>query len=282
MVRPLISGCLIASFAMIGNHANAQSGAEVMKKLMKTYQGLQSYQSAANADQIIALAKDNRTITQDASSVQFDFKKQNKLKLNFTTSKGGKLVYCDGAKITSYDSGALRYSIYPTGSSMKETRDTLGNKLKISSVFDPLFFLSGVPLPGNLVNFALKKTETMNGRKTLVLTGELRTASQTITLKNGKKSVNPASTAFWTWWIDEGTYLLSKLEMRVNNIPQVVVMADKKDKNKKIYRQITTNLIVRQSISGVKPNPSIDDKLFVFTPPAGSIEVKTTEDTIKL
>ena len=253
-----------------------------MKKLMKTYQGLETYEGNANADQIITLAANNRIITHVGTSVEFYFKKQNKLRLNFKTSQGGRSVYCNGSQVISYDGVTMNYSNFQAGNDLKATREILAKRAGVGSVFDPLFFLSGVPIPANLVNLTMKPNEKLNDKPTMVLTGELKTPAQQVTLKDGKKATNPASTALWTWWIDKNTYLLSKIEMRVNKIPQVIIVVDKKDKKKRSLRQILTNLIIRQNITGVKSNGQIDEKLFAFAPPPGSKETKSADELIKL
>ena len=256
--------------------AYSQTGAEVMNKMMSAYKGLNSYQGNANGDQIYTLTTSEKPIAQVGTTVAMSYKKPNLLKLDFFTSKGSRSIFCDGTTITTYDPSGLQYIKFPSGSTMKEVAVNL-QKVGVKALFDPLFFLSGDPLPKNLGKFTLKPNVKLNGVPIYLVVADLSTPPHEVKSPQGKKVMLPTTTAHFSWWIDKSNYLLSKMEMKIPNIPQNV---SEKVKKKVVTRLTYTNMIIRTAISNVKANPPKDAKEFVFIPPKDAKERKTADQML--
>ena len=256
--------------------AHSQTGQDVMNKMMSTYKNLNSYQSRANGDQIYTLAANDKPIAQAGTAVVMSYKKPNFLKLDFSTSKGGRSIYCDGTTLTVYDPSVMQYSKFPSGSTIKEVAVNL-QRVGVKALFDPLFFLTGEPLPKNLGKFSLKSTPNLNGKPVYLVVSDLTTPAHEATSPQGKKATLPASTAHFFWWIDKSSFLLSKIEMRIPNIPQNI---SERVKKKVVTRLILTNMIIRTSISNAQANPAKELKEFAFIPPKEAKEHKTADQLI--
>ncbi len=272
---------LIGAFAVLLSAtalpcAYSQTGAEVMNKMMSAYNDLNSYQGNANGDQIYTLVTSEKPIAQAGTSVTMSYKKPNLLKLDFFTSKGRRSIFCDGTTITSYDPSGQQYIKFPSGPTLKEVTLNL-QKVGIKALFDPLFFLSGDPLPKNLGKFTLKPNQKLNGVPIYLVVADLSTPPHEAKNPQGKKVMLPTTTAHFSWWIDKSNYLLSKVEMKIPNIPQNV---SEKVKKKVVTKLVYTNMIIRTSISNVKANPAKDARDFVFIPPKDAKERKTADQLL--
>lgn len=277
--KTLLSGIFYALTGMIGLFAalpsQAQDAKSIMQKMISTYQGMSSYEGSANADEQ-RRTSDDKILMEAAVSVKLFFKRPNKVKLDFSIPTGGQTVYSDGARITAYAEKPNSYSSVDSAPTAQKMVVQL-QRVRVQSAFDTLYFLCIGQLPPTMTNLTLKGAETVNGRPSYVVEAKMHIPSRVFTGPKGQQIKMAEENSIWKWWIDKETSLLKRIEARVPNVPQTVYVVEKK---KRVQKVIHITVYRHQTILDPKVNPPLDDKLFVFTPPPGSID--TTKNTEKL
>jgi len=249
------SAGLLAISAQHPVHAQDSNSASldartILLKSLRTYYRMSSYNGRANADTLV-LTTDGKTLRQIGTAVEIKYKRPNKLRIDFTTPIGSRIVWSNAIDLGVYDPLSRKFWIVPSAPNMDTMLPLLEKTAQIGTLFDPLYGLSRQTLPSQLNGFILKKKSTFNGHPVYVVSANLK--------------ASPSSE--WTWWIDVNTSLILKVEQLQRNIVQEIPYVED---GKQLTKNITINLMMRSVISDARPNAQIADGDFSFKPPAGA------------
>lgn len=234
-------------------------GREILQKSFSTYQQMTGYSGRSNTDSIL-MDVNGHELKQIGTAVEMKYKRPNKLRLDFVTPIGSRVVWSNAKGLGLYDPSTQKYSIVPTAPNLESMLPLLFKEASISAAFDPLYGLSRGKLPAQLVHINLKAQSTYNGHPVYVVTGDLQ----------GKR------VGEWTWWIDQRTFLLYKIEQITRNIEQTVISTRN---GQKVTSKRKVNLVLRIVVTEARPNADISDGDFDFKPPAGATIRITPPDT---
>jgi outer membrane lipoprotein-sorting protein len=239
----------------------AQDGAALMRKMADAYQHLNTYEVHSNVDVWVVAGK--RTAKSEATSADMQCKRPNKLTLviHNNTPTGTRSVYSDGTTLTIYDALPKHYYTMPAAPNMQGMMNLLAAQARISANLDPLYFFCTNKLPPRLTELKAAGKTAINGRPSLMVTGVIR-SQQAAAQKNNAVTTN---VMHWTWYIDQETYLLNKLEAHSDPI---TTKLSGRVKGKPVQATISVVMNVRNSVGSFKANPPLDDGVFVFHPPA--------------
>lgn len=236
----------------------AQDAKTILHNMTAAYQGLNSYQGSANVSDR-QLLSGGKLLAEGSFTSSIIYQKPNKLRIQFSMPTGGRTVYYDGSTLTLYQSKLENYSsVRVTAADLKQLAPALF-KFKVASKLDVLYFLSGNDLPATLTGFERKPDQSRNGKQVYVVTAREPTS-------------NPKFSYNWTWYIDKQSSLLDRIEARLSGIPQRAKVVQGK---KVVVKEFLIDRVLVQTIINPQPNSRIDNKVFVFVPPAGSSKVDT-------
>ena len=237
--------------------AGAQDARTILQNCINVYRGLNSYKGQASADMRETLPN-GTLVYEDSFTTTLSYQKPNKLKLDFAMPTGGRTIICDGGNLIYYQSKAQTFSSTPVrAANLMQLSVPLLN-FQVASRLDTFFFLAGNDIPASVTGFTRKPDETRNGRPVYVIVAH----------EPSKTTKAPIT---WTWMIDKQTNLLARVEGRLAGVPRKVRIVDK---NKAVMKTITVNRVLAQNIINPQPNPPLDPKTFVFSPPPNSKRVK--------
>ena len=270
----------ITLLSLVGQSANAakvdkanaaKMGKEVLQRALDTYQTLNTYHSRSSLDN--HLISSSKPIQQLGSQVDFSFMKPNKIRMELMQPSGTTLIVCDGTHLYRYENGSRKYTVDPVGMTMETVLPKLAKRAGVVGSFDPLGFLTMKQLPPTLRKVKFIKHGTYNGKAATYLKGFTKSPAQYMTQAGNKRIAVPAMERRWRWWIEDGTNMI--LSMETDTPPFSVKVQAKKGK-KTYYKEVRMKTALKMHIYDAKGNPPLEGSLFVFTPPAGSAELKIT------
>ena len=242
---------------MAAGAAHAQDAKTILNNMVGAYRMLPGYQGRATVTDRHSV-NGGGVLAESSFTYALLYQKPNMLKIEFTMPSGGRQVYYDGTTLTLYQSQLQTYSSASIpAADLRQLAPAL-LKFQVSSKLDVLYFLSGYDMPPTLSGFERRPDQTRNGRPVYVVTAKERT-------------VNPKVAYGWTWFIDKQSNLLARIEARLSKIPQAVRVRQGK---KSVVKQITIDRLLYHNILEPQTNTKIDNRLFRFTPPAGSTKVE--------
>src|SRR5579871_5562370 len=190
----------------------AQDGSTLLHKMADAYQHLSTYDIHSNVD--VWMSGGGRTLTSKSSSNLMQFKRPNKLVLVVYNNSptGTRSIYSDGTTLTVYDAVPNHYFSGPTAPNMESMINLLMARAQVSAQLDPLYFLCTSKLPPKLTELKAAGNTTLNGRLCYVVTGVIRSTPAPAPKARQNSNAATANVMHWTWYIDQQTFLLNKLE----------------------------------------------------------------------
>ncbi len=273
--RPLKLTLLFAVLALLSGirTAQAQDGRAILLKTLKMYQSLTSYSGEANVDTLMVDDK-GQTVKHIGSSSVMKFQRPNKIYIFFQTPIGSRRIYSDGANFSVYDPTPNQYLTQPTAPDTDGLLKMLLAKADVAAGLDPLFFLTEKALPKELVDVKVKASTTYNGHPVYIITGTTNVVP--IVTKTGN-TVTTIPTSHWSWWIDRTSALLYKIETVTPNIVKPVSFGTGPAR---VVKYIKGTLILRHTVSELKPDANVQPKEFVFDRPKTAILKRTAADVL--
>ena len=253
--------------------AQAQDGRAILLKTLQVYQQFVSYSGSANVDTMM-LDSTGKAIKHIGSSSVMKLVKPNKIYIFFQTPIGSRKIYSDGVNFSVYDATPNQYITIPGPTTMNGLLQTLLTRADVAAQLDPLYFLTQKKLPPTLTNIKVKSSAMYNGHPVYIVTGT--TDPVPIVIKKGK-SVTIIQTSYWTWWIDRSTSLLYKIETKTPNIIKPVSFGTG---TARYTKDIRGTLLVRHTVSDLKPDANVSAEEFAFTQPKASTRKQTVADII--
>ncbi len=250
-----------------------QSGTAILLKTIQSYQSLNSYVGQANVDTLM-LNTTGQTVKHIGSSSVMKLQRPNKLSLFFQTPIGSRRIYSDGKDFTVYDATPNQYMSVPTAGNVTGLLKLLLTNADVAAGLDPLFFLSQTALPRELTGIKLKGPGTYNGHPVYIVTGV--TNATPVVVKNAKGTMT-IPTSYWTWWIDRSSYLLYKVETMTPNIVKPVSFGSGASRT---VQNIKGTLVLRHTITELKPDADIPAEEFVFKPLPNTTRRQTTQEVL--
>ena len=274
--KPLRSTLVLTLFALLlgTQKAQAQDGRTVLMKTAQTYQQFTSYSGQANVDTMMMDAK-GVAIKHIGSSSVMKLVKPNKIYIFFQTPIGSRSIYSDGTNFSVYDATPNQYLTIPAPTTLNGLLKTLLTRADVAAQLDPLYFLTQAALPKDLSNLKIKTSTTYNGHPVYVVTGT--TNATPIVVKKGNTTTT-IPTSYWTWWIDRSNSLLYKIETSTPNIVKPVSFGTGVTRE---VRNIKGTLLVRHTVTDLKPDANINQQEFVFAQPKTATRKQTIQDVLK-
>jgi outer membrane lipoprotein-sorting protein len=251
--------------------AQAQDGRSILLKTLHFYQSFHSYLGQSNVDTLM-IDTSGQVVRHVGSSSIMKMQRPNKIYLFLQNSTGSRRVYSDGAHFSVYEATPNQYITVPMTGKDRELLTLLREQGKVITGFDALFFLTETSLPKELNSLRLKGSATFNGHPVYVVTGTT-TAAPTA----GKRGT-PGATSNWTWWIDRKSYLLYKVETVTPNIVKQVSFGSGVQQ---VMKDVKGTMIMRYTVSAIKPDAGIAPSDFVFTPPKTAMRKRTVEEVLR-
>ena len=270
-MRRLAGIAVIGWMYAMGTGAQAQDAKALLDKTLKAYHDLNSYSGKLSTDVNIVAGKTRKPMS--AVSADFVYKRPNKIVLKVSSRASENDVYSDGSKLVVYLENFQKYSTGATAPNMNAMLPLLRDRAGIDSMLDPLYFLSVTSLPSQLTNLKVQGSATVNGRAVSIVSGAWTGDSSAATARN----VFTRKGAHWTLWIDKANFLLQKVEAQ---IPAMIQQPVKQKDGKVVQARLAVTVAMTASVIDPKPNPAVDDKTFVFTPPSGATEQKSVKDLL--
>jgi hypothetical protein len=238
--------------------SRAQDGSALLHKMMDAYQHLSTYEMHSNVD--LTLSANGRVMKSQSITNILQCKRPNKLAL---------VVYNSGPTMTVYDALPNHYFSGSTAPNMATILNLLALRAHVTADLDPLYFLCLNRLPSTLTGLKAAGSTTINGRPSLIVTGTVRSAQTPVQKNNGTVTTN---ILHMTWYIDQQTYLLNKIEAHSDamNTPVTTMV-----KGKPVKATFNVVMNLRHSISSFHVNTPIDDSAFVFKAPVGAVGQKS-------
>jgi outer membrane lipoprotein-sorting protein len=253
--------------------APTQDGRAILLKTLQLYQSLNSYSGQANVDTMM-LSPTNQTIKHIGSSSVMKLQRPNKIYLYFQTPIGSRRIYSDGVNFSVYDETPNQYLTVPAPADMPGLLKVLLARADVAAGLDPLYFLTQNSLPKELSKIKLKGTATYNGHPVYIVTG--MTNSAPVVTKSGK-TLTPVPTSYWTWWIDRTSSLLYKIETMTPNITKPVSFGSGAQRT---VQNVKGTLILRHTVSELKPDANVAPSEFSFTPPKAATRKQMAQDVL--
>ena len=239
----------------------AQDGKTILQNTINLYHGVSSYDGQASAMMRQSIPKGS-VVSEHGFTTRLQYKKPNKLRIDFTMPQGGRSIFYNGTTLVYYQENTMTYSNAQVAVSSLRDVCALLAKLQIVSKYDTLYFLAGNSLPGNITDIVRKPDETRNGRAVYVVSAHEKAGSSVYNL---------------TWTIDKQTNLLASVEGRTTNAPDMVKMP----KRGGGVMQVRVDRTLDQNIISPRPNANIDEvKVFSFSPPQGAKKFPFTPELL--
>lgn len=249
---------LFSAPQLVNAQTNSEQGRDVLAQSFSKYLHLSSYAGKSSADMIVT-DTNGHILSQVGSSVEFKFRRPNKVRFDFSTPLGSRIVWCDSTTVGVFDPLSRKYWLCPAAPDMDTMLGVLDKTAQISTFMDPLYGICRAGIPGQLLGIRLRDKTTFNGHPAYVISATT-------------KLPTPAE---WSWWIDVNTLLILKVEQVQRNIQQTRSVMDH---GKVVTSTQTLNLLTRDVISDARPNAQIQDSEFAYKPPAGAT-VRNTQIT---
>jgi outer membrane lipoprotein-sorting protein len=243
--------------------SRAQDGNALMHKMLDAYLRLNTYEVHSNVD-LTAIAN-GRPIQSKSSSNDMLLKRPNKIFLTIFNAgpTGTRQICSDGTTLTVYDALPNRYTTGPAAPNMEVLMHLLAQRAMVTAELDPLYFFCTNKLPKTLSDLKAGGSTTVNGHLSLILTGIVRSGSAS----PGKGRTVTSNVSHVTWYIDQQTYLLNKLEAHSDPVAQKVMT---RVKGKLVPTTLNIVITIHHSVGSYKANPPIEDNAFVFKAPPGA------------
>ncbi|MCW3096222.1 MAG: putative periplasmic protein [Chthonomonadaceae bacterium] len=251
--------------------AQAQDGRSILLKTLRYYQSLHSYLGQANVDTLM-IDTNGQTVKHVGSSALMKMQRPNKIFIFLENPISSRKIYSDGTQFSVYEASPNQYTTAPTTGTQQDLLTLLRNRGKVIPGYDALYFLTETSLPKELSDIRLKGTSTVNGHSVYVVTGA--TPAPPTAGKSGATS----TTSYWTWWIDRKSYLLYKVETKIPNTVRPVSFGSGVQE---VTKNVRGTMIVRYTVSAIKPDATIAPSDFVFTPPKTATQKRTVEDILR-
>jgi outer membrane lipoprotein-sorting protein len=247
--------------------AQAQDGRSILLKTLHYYHSLHSYSGRANVDTLM-YSESGQTVKHIGSSSILEMQRPNKLYIFLQSPDGSRSIYSDGTTFNVYETSPDQYITVPLKGKQIDFLHLLRVHSNVVASFDSLYFLLQASLPQELTDIRLKGPSTCNGHPVYVVTG-------TTTVTRNGKALLPA---YWTWWIDRRSSLLYRVETTTPNIVQEVVLGTEQ---KPVLKNVKGTLLVRYTVTELKPDVNLASSDFVFTPPKTASRRRTIQELLK-
>jgi outer membrane lipoprotein-sorting protein len=251
--------------------AQAQDGRSILLKTLHFYQSFHSYLGQSNVDTLM-IDTSGQVVKHVGSSSIMKMQRPNKIYLFLQNPTGSRQVYSDGTHFSVYEATPDQYLTVPMTGKDRELLTLLRDQAKVTTGFDALFFLTETSLPKELNSLRVKGSATFNGHPVYIVTGTT-TAAPTA----GKRGA-PGATSYWSWWIDRKSYLLYKVE---TTTPNVVKQVSFGSGLQQVLKDVKGTMVMRYTVSAIKPDANIAPSDFVFTPPKTAMRKRTVEDVLR-
>jgi outer membrane lipoprotein-sorting protein len=266
--------CLAVFVLLAGSGAaQAQDGQAILLKTLKLYQSLHSYAGQANVDTMM-ITPEGQTVKHIGSSTVMKLLKPNKIYLFFQTPIGSRSIYCDGTNFTVYDGTPNQYLTVPAPTDTDGLLNVLLSRADVAAGLDPLFFLTRKSLPKELSDVKVKGSTTFNGHPCYIVTGT--TNAKPVVIKSGN-TITTIPSSYWAWWIDRTSFLLYKVETRTPNIVKPVSFGTGPQHT---VRNVKGTLMLRHTVSEIKPDTNLQAGDFVFKPPMRAVRRQSVQDIL--
>ncbi len=280
-VRSMHLALLLALLVLVAKPPAAQAqedGRAILLKAIQFYHTFHSYIGQANVDTLMYSPK-GEVIKHVGSTTMLKLQRPDKIYVYLVNPGGSRMIYGDGTNFSVYEVSPDQYTMVPMRG--KKTDASLVRMLRVyGSIvggFDTLFFLMQTNLPKELTDIRLKEPSTFNGHPVYVITG---TTNATPVVARGGKTVTTTPTAYWTWWIDRNSSLLYKVESRTPNVIRPVAIESPKPGGATVIKNMKGTLVVRYTVSELKPDAHIAPSDFIFAPPKTAMRKRTVEEVL--
>lgn len=266
LLRPILILTLLA--LMAGSRtAQAQDGRSILLKTLHYYHSLHSYVGRANIDTLM-FAQNGETLKHIGACSILEMQRPSKLYVSLQSPDGSRSIYSDGTTFSVYEASPDLYTTVPMAGKQTDILQMMRVYAGVSADFDALFFLVQTSLPKDLSDIQLKGTSTCNGHPVFVVTGTTHVAGS-------GKTLLPA---YWSWFIDRSSFLLYRVETKTPNIVKSVMLGTEL---KPFVRDVKGTLLIRYTVSELKPDANISSSDFVFTPPKTASPRRTLQEFLK-
>lgn len=250
--------------------AQAQDGRAILLKAMHFYHSFHSYMGQANLDTLM-LAQNGQTVKHIGSSTALEFQRPNKIYIFLQNPLGSRAIYGDGTHFSVYEATPDQYLTVPMTGKQQDLLTLLRVHGNVVAGFDTLFFLMQTSLPNTLTHIQLQGPSSYNGHPVYVVTG------MTNATPAGSKSGAATPASYWTWWIDRSSYLLYKVETKTPNVVKPVSFGAGQQT---VIKNIKGTVVMRYTVSGIKPDANLAASDFVFTPPKTAMRRRTVQEVL--
>ena len=245
--------------ALSTNPAHAQDGLATLKKIQFAYAGLKSYSQKISSTMT---TKSGAQRSAAGQTSELRYKQPNQVFMTVSSPGIGSVTsYNNGREMFVYRSSINSYQKRPGKPDVKSY--VLGlREFKITTMLDPLAFLTGEPVERAVPTAVVKVGESLNGVACNVIVGQLNRAF----IGNAKSGVV-------TFWADKDTNLLRKILIVITGIPATARQRIM-EKGKPVVksRRLVFDTTVSMTVQELQINPPLTDASFTYIPPKGAIE----------
>jgi outer membrane lipoprotein-sorting protein len=238
--------------------ATAQDGIAALKKAQAAYISLNSYSQTVSTT-ILTKVGSQQSVAGQTSELRYQ--KPNRIFISVSSPQSGSVVtYNNGKEMLVYRGKINAYQKVTPKPTVKAYVTAL-REFGIGTMLDPLALLTGDPVQSAFTSATAKGSDVLDGSKCKVVSGNI------VPTLAGK-----AKSATATFWIDNATNLVHKIEIVTKGVPATARMRVMENGKPVVKTKlITLDSTISMSIQNIKVNPPLNDASFTFTPPAGAI-----------
>jgi len=255
-MQRLLLALVLVGMAVAG--ARAEDGKALMGKVYAAYAGLRSYTQTVSGSVVERIGGQTRGVAGQTAEVHYE--KPNRLYVTVTSPQTGTVAaFSNGREMTVYRSRYDTYMKFPAPPTAAEFVKSLG-KFGVVAQLDALDFLAGNTADSFVSSYSSPTTAKVNGVVCYVVTGTL-------------KPMRSARSARITYWVDQRSHLIRKLQLEKNGVPTPVrVVRTVKGKQVASVRVILVDNSVTETIQEMQPNPSLSDAAFSYRIPPSATQ----------
>jgi len=250
---------LAAAVLLLPTGAYAQDAMAVVRKMEAAYAGMKSYSQKMSATGKVVIGTVARM---SGMTSELRISRPNQLFIVVSNPGVGTIAaFTDGKQQTVFHSLARVYTQTAASPTLKDFVADLKTH-SVVAILDPLYFLIGEKTDKYATGFKQLKPEKINNYDCDVVVDALKPGTPLNTGKSGTI----------TFWVEQKTGLLRKLEMQLLQVPsQVAKQVTKNNKTGAEISKVLSDQTITEVIQELQVNPPLGQDSFTYPIPKGTM-----------
>ncbi len=243
----------------LSTSSQAQSGADLIKKMQAAYAGLKSYSQKTSATGKVTIQGNSKL---NGMTAEFRYQAPNKaFVLVSSPSTGALACFSNGKEFTVYQSSENIFTKLTPVTDLPGFVKALA-PFSIAATLDPLYFAEKLSLEKIANNWKVKSPTKINGINCQVVEGQLT-----------QKLLIGGTYAKVTYWLDD-QFFIRKMALEWKGVPIQVRPTNGAKGKAKGPTTVLMDRTITEVIQELKVNPNLSDADFIYPIPKNARENK--------